>query len=575
MYIRKEKNPVDTVNYIKSILRNLDICVVEKDIIGYADKWYSLRLEIEELNGIGTNGKGISLEAARASAYAELMERLQSGFLLSRLFKKCNPRTAEDVFSYEETIELLTSLNMDQYLKNYEIRKSLIKNRFLREKQEYYNVNKKEKTYLPNWFIETDCGTNGLCAGNTAHEAILQGINEIQERYVRKKLFLGEIDVPTIEHSFLKNFNSLSIIKAIEQQGYMCIVKDLTCNGKFPVLGVILIEPSMNNYVVAMGADYDIDICLQRCITEVFQGRNFSFLSKQNIVPTFDPDSFFISTDNLESNNNYQMSVVDNGGSYPFNIFGTQISNGEFLTAFVKGETSNEKLLEYAIKQLVADGKDIFIKDYGYLGFPTYRVYIPGMSELCAMSAEMIEHLKSFDTFDSFYYQFSTLSYDQIRSLGNSLFSVMSIPFYQENLQMDLMTGIPIDLSNYDIDLNSAWVFLMICSLKLKHYKEASEYFRKFIKRNNMKDLSENYQVLYIVLEYLAQGKTKEEALKASAMFDKNNFSCVLLNLEEIISVFPKCPECNKCNLIEKCCYRKWNEINDRLKKFGKRELSE
>ena len=42
-------------------------------------KSYSIRLELE--TGNGTNGKGISLILAKASAYAELMERLQSNML--------------------------------------------------------------------------------------------------------------------------------------------------------------------------------------------------------------------------------------------------------------------------------------------------------------------------------------------------------------------------------------------------------------------------------------------------------------------------------------------------------------
>ena len=76
----KEKQPEETVGQIQKILKNLEINVTEewqkKSSIGT----YALRLKIENMD-IGVNGKGINKIYAQASAYAELIERLQNDLL--------------------------------------------------------------------------------------------------------------------------------------------------------------------------------------------------------------------------------------------------------------------------------------------------------------------------------------------------------------------------------------------------------------------------------------------------------------------------------------------------------------
>ena len=84
MYTRtryKECNPKDTVERIKTILSELEI---QTDVQWYNNigSDFSCRVRIinnhMKLFDIGTNGKGMTKEYALASAYAELMERLQN-----------------------------------------------------------------------------------------------------------------------------------------------------------------------------------------------------------------------------------------------------------------------------------------------------------------------------------------------------------------------------------------------------------------------------------------------------------------------------------------------------------------
>ena len=76
----KDASPVDTVSRILGILNEAGLSVTEKWNESGVINCYSLRVTIDG-TGLGTNGKGVTKELARASGYAELMERLQTGNL--------------------------------------------------------------------------------------------------------------------------------------------------------------------------------------------------------------------------------------------------------------------------------------------------------------------------------------------------------------------------------------------------------------------------------------------------------------------------------------------------------------
>ena len=110
---RKEANPIITVKRIKKILNYYGLNVIEKDINYVEGFWYSIRLEIVNLQGVGSNGKGITIEYARASAYAELMERIQSGTLIHKMFYVMKDDKDKKVFSKNECEIMLKKIGAD------------------------------------------------------------------------------------------------------------------------------------------------------------------------------------------------------------------------------------------------------------------------------------------------------------------------------------------------------------------------------------------------------------------------------------------------------------------------------
>ena len=79
---RKDSSPNKTIKKIKNILKKEHYKVKEKGLRKSLRGSYSIRLQLN--NGKGANGKGTTLKLAKASAYAELMERIQSNMLIKK-----------------------------------------------------------------------------------------------------------------------------------------------------------------------------------------------------------------------------------------------------------------------------------------------------------------------------------------------------------------------------------------------------------------------------------------------------------------------------------------------------------
>ena len=73
----KDELPLNTINKIRNILNDLGILTVEQGWAHSADSFYSVTVSVANTT-LSTNGKGTTYQYALASAYGELMERLQN-----------------------------------------------------------------------------------------------------------------------------------------------------------------------------------------------------------------------------------------------------------------------------------------------------------------------------------------------------------------------------------------------------------------------------------------------------------------------------------------------------------------
>ena len=377
----KDAAPEETVERIQRILSDNGFSVTEKYTESGLESCHAFRLTLDGSNA-GCNGKGVTRALARASAYAELMERLQSNhiwgfgdintefgdakyFDTEELIKHCkktfetiaksHPKANGNIASVEELAELSLLLNGGDKTKVIP----------------YLNAVTKETEYLPIGFSKI-YSTNGLAAGNTPEEAFVQGISEIIERYCQLKVMKDKATIPTIPEEYLKQFaDTYKTIEEIRSAGYDVIVKDCSFDSPFPVLATILIDKSKHSYHVHLGCHPVFEIALRRTLTETFQGRTL-----KNVASI---DTLISSDEYKATNAEILQNMVRSSGAYPLEFF--KESEKEFIPHKNRLGMSNKELLREMLNYFRDNGYDVLVRDHSCLGFHTFRAIIPGYSE--------------------------------------------------------------------------------------------------------------------------------------------------------------------------------------------------
>ena len=216
----KARKPKDTIELFRGILSE-KLGLNFKEEFFFGDKeFFSCRISIANCNleglDIGTNGKGMTQEYALASAYGEFMERIQNLFLISNrsLFYDIPQRDFECEFSAKVTNggghlkyyiapdeEIVTwsddiSCAFSNILDESEL---MFGNRLFLGKEvallPYVDITTGEIVKLPHQLISANGTASGMCAGNTPYEAIIQGLDEILERYILQKIYMENLEL--------------------------------------------------------------------------------------------------------------------------------------------------------------------------------------------------------------------------------------------------------------------------------------------------------------------------------------------------------------------------------------------
>ncbi len=479
MKTRKDALPENTINRIKDILDVIGINVIEKEKICHKNYWYSVRIEIDGLDGVGVNGKGFSEEYARASAYGELMERLQSGTLIENLYSEFHQENENEYYNTQEELCLgLKHIHSNIDIGNYHVaRKRVYK------KATYINYIENKKVDLPEWFLDMNCMTNGLCAGNTFHEAAVQGIFEIFERNARKKIYADEMKVFRISEEELKGLDSYEVLCEVKRMGYGWDVIDCTDGGVYPVLGLVLWDKVKENYLFVMGADLDLDICLQRCVTETFQGRKVDFRFHKYMENMFD----IYQEKNIEDNEEYQNSVLSNAGKVPYKVlFCQNETTRQWKNAFAEEVNSNEQIFNVLVTRIKSLGYLLYIKDMSYYGFPTYRVYIPGISEVIEAARFYLKYNEEVEKFTEGIGKLRENDKGKTSALLKQVKDLLKIPFNGNISMLKRMKGIVLNGKEYVLDNHYLLTVLysmlgdrMNAIAELKRLSEKYPYLKK------------------------------------------------------------------------------------------------
>ena len=334
----------------------------------------------------GANGKGTSAELALASAYAEFAERLQN------LHPTCFFGSYGEMPGRVEPPDLTRKKIGDLSRRAPECVGHLFcEEAFAALAGEtvpclpFYSVRHERIEWLPEVALAAACESNGMCAGNTPEEALVHGLAEVCERYVARESFRRRLELPTIPASQLEHLSGYGILRAVEAAGYRVIVKDGSLGGRYPVLGVVLVDPSRRAYHVHFGASPSLDIALQRCLTEAFQGASLGDNARLKPLMWDDAAFGFLSRGDgrplLRERVAWRNFVGDGTGETPTSLLvsaGTPRHEAAFESSFRSTRTS----LRFMLRALDRSCHSVFVRDVSFLDFPAFRVYVPGMSEI-------------------------------------------------------------------------------------------------------------------------------------------------------------------------------------------------
>lgn len=395
--------PEDTIDNLKRKLSDIGIIVEEKMSLESSIDTNSLRLVLSGTD-IGTNGKGISKEYAMASAYAEFFERLENQHLNS--FVQLSDENTygfylfsdEKIIHYEELMQQkdafikfyldTTKISKDDFLKLhvYDSCKTGVENSYI--SVPFFDYKENRVVYLPYSIYRPWYGSNGMCAGNSPAEALVQGMAEIFERIVMKEIIENKLSLPDIPEDYIKQYPYVyeRFLKLRENNNYYVRMIDCSLEGEFPVAGLLLVEKNTGNYGLKLGCHPDYGIAMERTMTEASQGQDIFDFTNSSFLD--------FANENVFSEMNLAHCYMTGEGQYPYQLF-SHIPKYDFVTPKNVDNKSNEELLEQMINKIQKRGFNVLIRDVSYLGFPAFHIIIPGLSEMGIATSEDYEMIRS------------------------------------------------------------------------------------------------------------------------------------------------------------------------------------
>lgn len=569
----KDESPIKTIDKIRHILCDLGIVVTETLWKNSANGFYSVSVRIKDTNFM-CNGKGTSQEYALASAYGELMERLQNQSFF-RLSMDLAPKDLNYKGFYYAPDEKYISI--DDFV-NSEEDWCKIQGQKFKTKEQYRNTLKKWSnisyedvkddfvalpyinicnsriSYIPIKMICKMYMSNGMCAGNTKEEALVQGISEIIERYVNKRIVREKICPPTIPNEYIKRFPRIyNMVNTLESKGnYKVILKDCSLNEGYPVVGLIFIDKNTQRYFIKFGAHPIFEIAAERTLTELLQGQDI------NNMIGLKEFSYF---NNIKDEHENLIRIFTNGsGYYPNEIFNCNYDYN-FEGFNEKEFTTNKQMLNWIVNLLVAKKYNVFIRDVSYLGFPAYHIIIPGLSEIDDFEdVKSLEQYSIYNKVKKYIRNLSELNDSQILEL------IYYITKQEYPPQFSVMQFINHPYKRmlpwYYTDMN---LFISALYYKIGDFKNSYKYFNKYILNVEKFNYKGNTMTYYrCVRDYIG---TRVEKLKNKDIIDAlgkfypiaiitnviNNFN----DNKEIFNYYGciKCWKCSECKLKGVCNY--------------------
>lgn len=397
-YVRNQYNkcdiPENTLERITNGLARLGLRA-EYSGVQASDRLYWGRVWIESLHLI-CEGKGTNRELARASAYAELVERLSAGmyypafeeqvrFHLPALYDS----TTQDFLNYawmdgyvqahqdqlQEPHVQIEELLAGQSHPGPEAVEEIKDSEMARHWVDGYSLLQEKMVKVPMKFAAYIHGTNGIAAGNVREEALIQAACEVFERHTQIRAVGGEEDMPSIDPDSIEDDFVHEMLAFYAQNNVQVTLKDLSCGGIFPVVAAVytncnLPPDRLEHRTFIPGASFDTRDALSRCFTEGIQGKKSLQALRaqldQPVRPKSEVDSYYLLMKCGVSPTD--ISFLEKGEVKPYQAWRAE-------------DIAQE--LDFIQDICRCLGTDCIVLDHTHpvIDFPVVRVIMPGISD--------------------------------------------------------------------------------------------------------------------------------------------------------------------------------------------------
>lgn len=580
----KDNDPVVTVEKIQGILRSVGIEVTEKWNDSGVEHCYSLSLSANK--GVpSANGKGITKEFARASAYGEFIERLQGGLFFYKFQSICRQKDmniqsfAPDA-KYSTADELVQNgVWMDYLIQEYKSlgisRESIIEQckayacsndgRILTIP--FYSLFDDEYVYLPAGFVDQMYATNGCCVGNTKEEAWVHALSEMMERHASLKMLLSGAAAPRIPDEVLFQFPTVSkILRQLRKSGEFDVeIFDYSLGNGFPIISTRIISKKTHSYRVNVAADPVFEIAIQRTLTELFQGKNIHNVTKKHNGLILGKVSDIPAVDNVIN------QLETSSGLYTADYFANELTNDKECSIYADNSRKNNKeLLEYMLGLYRQLGKPVYVRNFSYLGFACYRFVVPGFSE--ALSVRLAEKIPE--------YAIAEEAGRTLRNIADAsdddlqwmlIHSDMIRGVMSRYHQFGRIAGIPL---SGNVNLLLACVTRAYAAYRLKQYKEAIRYATSAM--GTFSDDDQKYiSCVNKYLDLMCAGIRKDKIRSILYKFFDSKYPDELYrNLDDGLTPYDKylirCDyeSCQSCQYQEYCSFHGAQLMNQKVGKY-------
>jgi len=464
--LSKNSTAEESIQKMKNALKSISSNVILGKQLHPLTNCYSVNLKsLDAPNHIYTNGKGVNELSCMASALGEYIERIQTNNFFIEFYMP-NKEFYPDEKKFDNIENFLNNKLHKFYNPNNELGLEDFLD-FNTDEQEkiiclpFINQTDNTTVYFPTNIIHNLYVSNGLATGNTPNETKVQALSEIFERYVKIKIIKEGYSLPKIPMDVVKSFPKLyEDIQSLEKTGFNIQVLDASLDGEFPVVAIALINSKENSLFVSFGCHPILEVCLERTMTELMQGRGVNDLN------SFEKPSF---NENLINNSfNIESHFINSDGKINFSFLSNN-SSFKFSEWKYDGKNSDD---EYKFLCNIAKnmGKDIYVREYNYLDFYSCQIIVPSVSEIYPVDDLVYNNANIGKEIRQNILNFKNDDLEDI---------IQSIEYLSDDINMEKYIGVLFQ-NNFTLGDFKAQIYLMLGDLE-----SAVEYFELSLKESS------------------------------------------------------------------------------------------